>query len=309
MELRQLRYFVTAAEEEHFGRAAARLYVTGPTLSQQIAALERDLKVRLFDRDSRGVGLAPAGAALLPEARRILASAEQLRGTAVAHRRAARDRQLVVGLHSVGFGPLTGPVLAAFRAAHPRVDVLVLAVPFPELRTCLQRGRVDVLLTTSGSTDPDTDLFEPLYGDALFAALPVHSELVDAGPLRVHDVLDRPLPRSDSLPPDLVAPFELTDFRGGEPARRLAAPPPATSGDRLLQVAYTDGFVAVEGAVTTTWRGAVAFVPLSDAPAVPTGVAVRRAERDHPLLSSFRRTAAAVVADLLALLPSARPAA
>jgi DNA-binding transcriptional LysR family regulator len=79
VELRQLRYFVAVAEELNFARAAHRLHIAGPSLSQQIKALERDLQVQLFDRDRRSVALTTAGAVLLPKVRDLLARADELR--------------------------------------------------------------------------------------------------------------------------------------------------------------------------------------------------------------------------------------
>ena len=120
MELRHLRSFVAVAEELHFGRAAERLYVLQPALSKQIAALERELRVRLFERTRREVTLTPAGIALLADARQLLAQAD---GAATRARRAGRGD---VGVLTIGFiAPalydLLPRALRAFRVEFPDV--------------------------------------------------------------------------------------------------------------------------------------------------------------------------------------------
>ena len=122
MELRQLRYFVAVAEELHFGRAAARLHIASPSLSQQIKALERDLAVRLFDRSSTGVALTSAGAELVPVARRALAAADEVEDAA---RRIADGRSTVLRLGFLAFSltTTTRRLLTEFGRHAPAVTV------------------------------------------------------------------------------------------------------------------------------------------------------------------------------------------
>ena len=123
MDFRHLRYFVCVAEEMHFGRAAQRLGISQPPLSQQIKALEDQLGARLFDRTSRRVRLTEAGRLFLPEARQALAQVE--RATQVA-RQAHRGQLGRLGLGftaSAPFVPRVADALYDFRLSHPQVEL------------------------------------------------------------------------------------------------------------------------------------------------------------------------------------------
>ncbi len=124
LELRQLRYFVTVAEELHFGRAAARLHMTQPPLSQTIAALEETLGAPLFLRTRRQVELTPAGAALLPEARRVL---EQAAAMPELVRRAAAGEsgRLALSFVTPADYSVLPPLLRDFTAAFPNVELVL----------------------------------------------------------------------------------------------------------------------------------------------------------------------------------------
>lgn len=137
IDLRQLRYFIAVAEECHFGRAALRLHMTQPPLSQAIQSLEAALGTPLFDRTSRSVALTPAGNALLPEARRILQQAQALPEIA---RRAASGASGLLSLSFVTTADynVLPPLLREFRETYPQVQI--------ELREATTDVQVDDLL-------------------------------------------------------------------------------------------------------------------------------------------------------------------
>lgn len=124
LELRQLRYFVALAEELHFGRAAARLHMTQPPLSQTIAAFEEALGAPLFLRSRRQVELTPAGSALLPEARRLLAAAG---GLPELVRRAAGGEagRLALSFVTPADYSVLPPLLRDYSAAFPAVQLVL----------------------------------------------------------------------------------------------------------------------------------------------------------------------------------------
>jgi DNA-binding transcriptional LysR family regulator len=138
MNLRQLRYFVTVAEELHFGRAARRLAISQPPLSQQIIALERELGVRLLERTQRKVALTAVGTQWLEEVRRVLAAADGLSESA---RRLARGDSGSVSLAFVStadYGALP-ELLRRYRARHPTIQV--------NLREATSDVQIDALLS------------------------------------------------------------------------------------------------------------------------------------------------------------------
>jgi len=141
MELRHLHYFVTVAEELSFTRAARVLRMSQPPLSQQIALLEKELGVRLFDRTSRRVELTDSGRVLLAEAHGILARAGELRQIAAG---GAARRPLRLGSVPSGFTEVLPAVIPAFRARHPGVTLLVSAQDVADQVHALVRGELDL---------------------------------------------------------------------------------------------------------------------------------------------------------------------
>ena len=172
MELRHLRYFVAVAEELHFTRAALRLNIAQPPLSQQIRALEAELGVQLFVRTRRSVALTDAGHALLERSREMLAAAQALPQQL---QRVARGE---VGLLRIGFSstlPLTKllrDVVAEHRRSHPDVALNLREMHSQRQFDSLRRGELDVGLVRYNESAPEGIRLRLLRRDPLRLVVP-----------------------------------------------------------------------------------------------------------------------------------------
>ncbi|EWC41776.1 LysR family transcriptional regulator [Pseudomonas stutzeri] len=173
MELRHLRYFVMVAEERHFTRAAARLHMQQPPLSQQIRALETELGFDLFKRHPKGVDLTTGGAAFLEEAQAILARVED------GARRAARVATGVEGTLTIGFTssaaahPLIPRIIRAYREQYPAVSITLQEGNAGRLTERACAGELEVGILRAPVGRPAGIDFHRLLVEELLWVLPV----------------------------------------------------------------------------------------------------------------------------------------
>ena len=161
MDLRHLRYFVAVAEELHFGRAAARLHIAQPALSQQIRRLEEELQASLLRRTKRHVELTEAGRIFVQEARATLAQAE--RAVRLAQR-ATRGEigRLGVGLCTWIDTTYIPKAIRTFGERHPEVELELHSLASPEQLSALRDGRINVGFARSPMNCPDL-MTRPLF--------------------------------------------------------------------------------------------------------------------------------------------------
>ena len=199
MELRRLRYFVAVAEELHFGRAAQRLHIAQPPLSQQIRRLEGELGVELLRRNRRRVQLTDAGRLLLEQSRPLLAQADRLEELL---RRAGGGE---VGRLSVGFVGSASyetlpAVLREFRGRFPDVELVLEELPTESQVAALHAGRIDVGLVRPPLADDAIELTR-LVEERLIAALPDQHPLTERTAVRVAALAQEPF----VLPPRRIS--------------------------------------------------------------------------------------------------------
>lgn len=191
MELRHLRYFVAVAEELHFGRAAARLHIAQPPLSQQIRQLEEELDVLLFQRTKRRVELTEAGRAFLVEARRTLAQSEQaVLAAQQAHR--GETGRLTIGFVGTAAYQMLPQILHRFRSDFPDVTLTLREMPTHRLQDALASGEIDVALLRSNVRNKrfhsETLLQEPL----VVALAKTHPLVAEKGGVTIQSLAEEP---------------------------------------------------------------------------------------------------------------------
>jgi DNA-binding transcriptional LysR family regulator len=286
VELRHLRYFVAVAEELHFRRAAERLHVAQPAVSEQIRKLEAELGVRLFDRTQRNVALTDAGAALLTQAYRVLRQAEAAREAA----RSASDRP---GLR-IGYVP------TAMQASIPRA-LRRLVGAMPNLQTTIEPGSGLELVDAVRAGELDAAVVSlpvptagvrvtPLGEQRAMAVFAVDNEHA----VKPHVALERIAPeRIVVLPRDADRPLydavlatccaagispTLTEMRDGHVDRIL------------LAVASGAGMAMLPECVAERYANAgVRFVPLQgESPALTTGIVSRPHTEHLPTVALLR---------------------
>lgn len=217
MDLRRLRYFVVVAEEQNFSRAAERLRMAQPPLSDQIKRLEKSLGVRLFERSSRGARLTEAGELLLTEARRLLVQADQ---TAEMVRRVGSGQ---VGRLTLGFVPSASnsvlpPVLAEYRRRYPDVQLYLQEMNPDWLVAGLHEGRIDASFFYLPFEDR-TLAHSPVSREPLVVALPETHELAAEEEVDLHDLAAEPfiLPARYRMPGLRGRVLEACQAAGFEP--------------------------------------------------------------------------------------------
>jgi DNA-binding transcriptional LysR family regulator len=209
VELRTLRYFVTVAEELHFGRAAVRLHMSQPPLSRAIQRLEAEVGAQLFDRSAVGVTLTPVGVVLRDEALALLDHADRVRVRVAA---AAGTATITVGILGDSTDSDATRLAAAYRRRHPGVDIRIRDTDLTDPTCGLRAGLVDVALTRAPFDETALAVRE-LRTDPVGAVLRADDRLAHRDHLKLADLADR---RWFQFPPG-TDPIWQAYWNGGEP--------------------------------------------------------------------------------------------
>lgn len=297
MDLRQLRYFVTVAEELHFSRAAVRLHLAQSALSAQVRHLEEELGGPLLVRTTRRVTLTPAGQALFEDGRAILAAVDDAVSRARALARGEGEPLLVGSLGPVPGGVLP-PLLSAFRDRHPNVPIEVRALDFNDPVSGLREGRAHTAFLYEPVSEPDLRV-TPLQAEPRVVVMPRGHRLARRTELRPTDLDGETfVTQPSSMAVEWRDFWMLVDELGHRPP---VSPYVGENIEEWLQLIGRGEGIDTCPAVIARYFAwpELAFVPLIDA-APATLVLARPREQAHPLVEQFVALALSVSGQLAA---------
>lgn len=269
-----LRSFAVLAEERHFGRAAARLHIAQPALSQQLKALEREVGARLLDRSTRRVDLTDAGRLLLERAREVLAAADRAEAdlALLVAGRAGRVRLGFVGTATYDVLPR---VARRVREELPDLELELRGELLgPELLDALRAGDLDLAVLRPGPVLPDDLVVHELRREPLVAVLPAAHPAAGAASVALADLAGETLVTHPSGARSTLQPrvLEACPAAGFDPAVLEVG----ETGTLVVFVAAGLGVGLVPASVRALRLDGVAYVPLAGDPVtVPLALAHR----------------------------------
>ena len=297
MELRHLRYFIAVAEELNFTRAAQRLHIGQPPLSQAIQALEADVGAQLFERTRRWVRMTEAGRLFLGDARNILALSEQAVDTA---RRAQRGEagELRIGFtFSTPLTPLFATVINRYRKQFPAVSLrLHEMATLPQLDALAQRTLDLGFVRPSEGPAPASIVLSALREDPLVAVLPTALPLSRKKTVSIAELKDMPFVMYPPAAGTGIYPqiFRLCREAGFVPRIGQIAGEASTI---IGLVAAGCGVSVLPSSFDRIRMDGVAYRPLTGKAASTTLLLARRADEHSPLVAAFVELATAAAAE------------
>jgi DNA-binding transcriptional LysR family regulator len=264
MELRHLRYFVAVAEEGNITRAAERLGIGQPPLSQQIHALERELDVKLFHRTGHGVVATDAGKALLVDAKRLLDDVDQATLNAQRAGRGETGHLHLGFTASAAFHPIVRALVREFRNAYPGVGLTLTEGTTAQLLAQLDEGRIDLAFLRPGVHSFAGVVLQDIASEPMKAVLPVTHPLAQRARIPLSALAQEPfvlIPRAASpmLHDEIVSACRHAGF---DPMPGQQAPQLSTV---VSLVAAEFGVSIVPASVSQFHAEGVTYVDIADA--------------------------------------------
>ncbi|GES31395.1 LysR family transcriptional regulator [Streptomyces angustmyceticus] len=291
--VQQLESFLILAEELHFGRSAARLFVTQPALSRQLRSLEERLDVVLLQRSRRHVEITPAGAALLPKARAAVEAMAELCRAAGSHARQIEGRMVIGSIAAEAAMPYTRAVLDELHACHPRLRTSVRGLDLATHFGALERGEVDVLFLRP-PVPPGIETLT-LATEPRVACLPADDPLAGRDEVTLAELSGRPVVDVPPQCPRLWWRFWMADPRpDGSPVRYGPVAPDMEA--LLLAVSQGQAMAFLPAAARHFYpRPGLSYVAVPDLPPGTAALAWMARNRTLPTVAAIRRAAATVL--------------